>query len=299
MPETTTPQRRVVVRRYKRKGRYFTEALSTDIGLGMVQIPGGEFLMGSPADELENFEREQPHHPVTVPTFFMGRYPITQAQWRIVAGWPKVEEDLELDPANFKGDNRPVEKVSWDDAQEFCRRLAARTNRNYRLPSEAEWEYACRAGTTTPFHFGETIDATLANYRAEDYKVGDTLYKGAYGRGVEGEYREETTEVGIFPPNDFGLHDMHGNVWEWCEDDWHVTYEGAPEDGSAWVESDGPPAPGRADRSETSRVNRGGSWFFNPRYLPVCFSLLLLARLSATDLIGFRVCCDSPRTLGT
>ncbi|MFM6254295.1 MAG: formylglycine-generating enzyme family protein, partial [Dolichospermum sp.] len=122
-------------------------------------------------------------------------------------------------------DNRPVEFVSWHEAVEFCARLSRIENKVYRLPTEAEWEYACRAGTTTPFHFGETITTDLANYCG--------YY--TYGDGSKGQYREKTTDVGSFPPNPFVLHDMHGNVWEWCQDDWHENYINAPDDGSAWI----------------------------------------------------------------
>ena len=114
--------------------------------------------------------------------------------------------------------------------------MSKKTNKEYRLPTEAEWEYACRAGTITPFHFGETISTELANYRGTDEKIGDKLYPGNYGRGLKGEYREQTTPVGYFGvANALGLSDMHGNVWEWCEDDYHEDYEGAPSDGSAWL----------------------------------------------------------------
>jgi formylglycine-generating enzyme required for sulfatase activity len=126
----------------------------------------------------------------------------------------------------------------------------------YRLPSEAEWEYACRAGTTTPFHFGETIDAAIANYQAKDEKINGTLYPGKYGRGRFGEYREQTTTVGSFMvANAFGLFDMHGNVWEWCLDHWNANYKDAPVDGSAWLNGD----------EKSDRVVRGGSWISNPR----------------------------------
>ncbi|MGK7904104.1 MAG: formylglycine-generating enzyme family protein, partial [Hormoscilla sp.] len=149
------------------------------------------------------------------------------------------------DPSYFKGANRPVEEVSWHDGVEFCARLSRETGRHYRLPSEAEWEYACRAGTTTPFHFGETITPDLANY--------DGNY--TYGSGSKGVYREKTIDVGSFPPNAFNLYDMHGNVWEWCADPLHENYEGAPGDGSVW-ESGG---------DDSRRMLRGGSWYNYPR----------------------------------
>ncbi|MFM6342595.1 MAG: formylglycine-generating enzyme family protein, partial [Dolichospermum sp.] len=174
-----------------------------------------------------------------------GKYPITQAQWQAVAALPQVNQELKPNPSRFKGANRPVEQVSWHDAVEFCARLSNYTKRPYRLPSEAEWEYACRAGTTTPFHFGETMTTDLANYNG-NY---------TYGDGSKGVYREETTEVGSFKiANEFGLYDMHGNVWEWCQDDWHNNYEGAPTDGSAWI----------SNNTKSDKLLRGGCWYGNP-----------------------------------
>ena len=177
-------------------------------------------------------------------------------------------------PSRFKDEpdspNHPVENISWDDAVEFCRRLSDRVGKEYRLPSEAEWEYACRAGTTTPFHFGETIDAEVANYRTT--KV--------YGRGKEGEYRGKTTPVGSFKvANAFGLFDMHGNVYEWCADTWHSNYEGAPEDGSAWIE-----------HNETSHLLRGGSWNGSPDNCRSAYRYYLNAD-DRYNYIGFRVAC--------
>jgi formylglycine-generating enzyme required for sulfatase activity len=149
----------------------------------------------------------------------MGKFPVTQAQWRAVAALPKINTDLDPDPSYFNGANRPVEQVSWDEAMEFCRRLSKKTGRDYRLPSEAEWEYACRAGTNKPFHFGKRITSDLANYNGNS----------VYGNAPKGKYREETTPVGSLKvANAFGLYDMHGNVWEWCADGWHENYEGAP-----------------------------------------------------------------------
>ena len=190
-----------------------------------------------------------------VPEFFMGKYPVTQAQWRFVAELPQVKEELKPDPSRFKGAERPVEQITWYEVVEFCDRLSVHTDRAYRLPSEAEWEYACRAGTTTPFHFGETITTDLANYRGTDWK--EQGWSGSYGEGPKGEYREETTPVQHFGiANAFGLCDMHGNLYEWCADHWHGSYEGAPEDGSAWL----------SDKDNARRVIRGGSWLNDPRY---------------------------------
>ncbi len=235
------------IRREKRRADYFTENLGKAITLEMVAIPAGTFMMGSPAGE--GHYNEKPQHSVTVSAFFMGKYPITQAQWRVVASLPKIEWDLNLSPSGFSGDNRPVERVSWEEAVEFCKRLSKETGKEYRLPSEAQWEYACRAGTTTPFHFGETITPDLANYNGN---------RSTYANGPKGIYRVTTTPVGQFLPNAFGLYDMHGNVWEWCEDDWHRNYrDNPPSDGSAWKGSNG-----------SSKVLRGGSWSTYPEYCP-------------------------------
>jgi formylglycine-generating enzyme required for sulfatase activity len=269
-----------IIQRKKSQAQYFTEDLGSDIGLDMILIPGGTFLMGSPPDELERFDSESPQHFVTVPTFFMGRYPITQAQWRFVASLSPVNWDLRPDPSDFKGDNHPVESVSWSEAVEFCQRLSQYTHRTYRLPTEAEWEYACRAGTTTPFYFGETITAELASYDATN----------TYGDGAKGEYKEQTTPVDHFGiANAFGLCDMHGNVWEWCLDHWHSNYEGAPNDGSAWL----------TDDEEDIRVLRGGSWDFNPSNCRSAFRNNSHDFFPDYDLyyIGLRVVCELPTSL--
>ncbi len=228
------------ITRTSHRAEFFTEDLGNGVLLDMVSIPGGQFLMGSPESELGRYDWESPQHTVTIQPFNMGKYPITQAQWQAVAAFPKVEIDLNPNPSGFKGVNRPVEQVSWDDAIEFCARLSQKTGRNYRLPSESEWEYACRAGTTTPFHCGETITTDLANYNGNF----------TYANGVKGEYRKQTTDVGNFLPNVFGLYDMHGNVLEWCQDAWHDNYETAPVDGTVWTK----------DVNNQSRLPRGGSW---------------------------------------
>lgn len=265
----------------------WAEDLGKGIKLEMVRIPGGEFMMGSPQYEAERTDDEGPQHLVRVPEFFLGKYAVTQAQWNQVAALPKQQRDLKPAPAHFKGAKHPVESVSWDDAQEFCARLSKASGKLYRLPSEAEWEYACRAGTTTPFSFGETISTDLANYRGQDWKIGDTIYPGKYGSGQLGSFREETTDVGSFPANAFGLYDMHGNVWEWCEDEWYESYEGAPTDGSAWKNSN------KSD--ELYRLLRGGSWSCFPRG---CRSAIRRGfHRGSGSSIGFRVACRvSPRT---
>jgi formylglycine-generating enzyme required for sulfatase activity len=267
-----------VVKRSAQQAFYFVEPLSENIpALEMIAIPAGEFQMGSPENEPRRYGDESPQHLVTVPPFFISKYPVTQAQWQFVAALPKVKRSLKSQPSHFKGGSRPVEQVSWQEAVEFCARLSKYTGREYRLPTEAEWEYACRAGTRTPFYVGETITGELVNYDA-------TV---TYAAEPEGEYREQTTDVGMFPPNAFGLYDMHGNVWEWCLDHWHNNYEGAPKDGSAWIDE--------TQAEEASHVLRGGSWNDNPRNCrSACRDLYSDVR---SDIIGFRVVCVPPRTL--
>ncbi|MGC1309901.1 MAG: SUMF1/EgtB/PvdO family nonheme iron enzyme [Phormidesmis sp.] len=265
----------VITRARKGEAEYRRESLGQGVALDLVVIPGGAFQMGSPAGQGD--DDEKPQHRVTVKPFLMGRYQVTQAQWRVVAALPKAARDLNADPSKCKGSSRPVEYVSWDDAVEFCQRLSQRTGREYRLPSEAEWEYACRANTTTPFHFGETLTSELANY--------DANY--TYGSGPKGKYRKETTNVGSFSANAFGLHDMHGNVYEWCLDHWHENYAGAPVDGSAWLS---------ADEGNESRLLRGGSWNIYPGN---CRSANRSwdARDNRYFSFGFRVVCASSWTL--
>ena len=266
----------LTLHRYKRTNKSFTEDLGDGVMLTLMLIPQEVFVMGAPKDEPKSSDNERPQHTVRVSQFLMGRYAVTQAQWRVVVSYEPVAKELNPDPSRFKGDNRPVERVSWEDAQEFCKRLSAKTGKDYRLPSEAQWEYACRAGTETPFHFGETITTELANYN------GDSTYNNS----PKGQRRGETSEVGIFPANEWGLHDMHGNVWEWCEDDYHNNYDDAPNDGSAWVES---------DRTKTNRLLRGGSWAALPAN---CRSACRNNFTRVFDFnIGFRVCCVPPRTL--
>lgn len=262
----------------------FREDLGDGIFLDLVLIPPGKFLMGSPPDELARNKNEGPQHEVTIAQpFLMGQSPVTQAQWAKVAKMSEVTRRIDPNPSRFKGEDRPVETVSCLDAEEFCFRFSDHAKRTYRLPSEAEWEYACRAGTTTAFHFGETIDAELANYQAQDDASG---WPGEYGRGVLGKYRQQTTPVKTFPANSFGLYDMHGNVWEWCLDSSHENYEDAPMDGSARD----------ASNNFGSKILRGGSCFFNPRN---CRSAS--RRSNSTDDhfndYGFRVVYSSARIL--
>ena len=271
---------RWVINRRKQQGTSIVEVIEPGVELELMEIPGGSFTMGAPETEEGSHRSERPQHQVTVPSFCMGKYPITQGQWKAVAGLPKVERDLKVDPSRFKGDRRPVERVSWYDAVEFCARLSKHTGREYRLPSEAQWEYACRAGTTTPFHFGETITSELANYEAQS----------TYGGGPKGKYREETTPVGSFDvANAFGLYDMHGNVLEWCLDDWHSNYEGAPVDGSGWMNEND-----NLSQVEGYAVLRGGSWVDSPILCRSAYrddNNWSAGRVVISNFIGFRVVC--------
>jgi formylglycine-generating enzyme required for sulfatase activity len=265
----TVNEKGEVVDRHPVQSKGFAEDLGNGIRLEMVQIPGGKFLMGSPESEKERETDESPQHQVTVPSFAIGKFEVTQAQWKAIASLPKVKIDLNSDPSNFKGGDRPVEQVSWDEAVEFCDRLSRQTGKKCRLPSEAEWEYACRAGTTTPFSVGVTLSTDLANYNGSY----------TYGAGVKGEYRKQTIAVGNFPPNAFGLYGMHGNVWEWCADYYHDSYQGAPTDGAAWVEG--------GDRKY--RMLRGGSWVDNLGDCRSAYRNRLTPDIRY-DGIGFRVC---------
>jgi formylglycine-generating enzyme required for sulfatase activity len=207
----------------------------------MVNIPGGSFTMGSPKDEAQRYDDEGPQHPVKVATFFIGRFEITRQQWRQVARMPPAKIELREDPSHFNDSwLQPVEQVSWDEANEFCERLRQATKKAYRLPTEAEWEYAARGGTPTPFAFGETITSGIINYNG----------KHPYGFAPEGNYLGRTVAVGSLRfANGFGIYDMLGNVSEWCADVWHQNYEGAPGNGSAWTDGG----------EQGNRVLRGGS----------------------------------------
>ena len=230
---------------------FFRHKLNTGgEGPVMAVIPPGSFLMGSPPDEpLRNFDEGPQHRVSFAKPFAIGRFAVSFAEYDLFCEstgkkmffvWSTGARAKPRDAGWGRG-QRPVINVDWDDAQAYCRWLSEQTGKNYRLPSEAEWEYACRAGTTTPFYWGNTLNTRQANF--------DGNY--SYFVGAKGEYRDKTVPVGEFEPNAFGLYQMHGNVWEWCEDVFHEYYqEGAPTDGSAWAEGGG-----------SLRVFRGGSWY--------------------------------------
>ena len=206
--------------------------VTNSLGMKLSLIPAGRFIMGSPENEPGRRPVEKQHEVTLTRSFYMGTTEVTQAQWKALMG---------DNPSFVEGDDHPVETIPWAKAVEFCHKLSEKEGAKYRLPTEAEWEYACRAGTTTPFHTGATISTDEANYNGQQI----------YGNGRKGKFRDETTPVASFPPNAWGLHDMHGNVWEWCAD-WYGAYRaGAVSDPTG-------PAEG------TTRVVRGGCWVTAP-----------------------------------
>jgi len=212
----------------------------------MVALPGGEFWMGSPEGEAERSKQDGPRHRVTLKPFAIGKYEVTFAQYDAFAqatGRQKPSDE------GWGRDQHPVINVSWGDAVAYAVWLSTETGEKYRLPSEAEWEYAARAGTASPFWTGLCIHTDQANY----YGNSDD-YNGCGAR--TGVYRQKTVPVGSLPANLWGLHEVHGNVWEWVKDSWHDTYADAPADGSTWEES-----------GSSARVLRGGAWKYKPRIL--------------------------------
>ncbi|MBD2624348.1 SUMF1/EgtB/PvdO family nonheme iron enzyme [Microcystis flos-aquae FACHB-1344] len=243
----------------------FTENLPNRVTLEMVSLPAGEFLMGSPDSDPDARDWEKPPHQVKVNSFAIGKYLVTQAQYEAVMG---------TNPSYFSNNSwfknnlqNPVEKVSWDDAQAFCQKLSQITGKTYRLPTEAEWEYACRAGTTTRYYFGDDAN-----------QLGDYAW-------YDGNSQKTTHPVGQKRPNAWGLYDMSGNVFEWCEDDWHDNYIGAPKDGSAWTINN--------DNRSHPKCLRGGSWVISPN---ICRSANRVRDDPGYDygIDGFRVACVSP-----
>ena len=249
-----------IIARTRHATKQFTVSLGSDIDLDMCLVPSGMFQMGS-SGHLGNAD-EQPQHPVTIKSFMMGKFLITQGQWKAIMG--------KLPPCRFRGDTLPVERVSWKDAQRFCQRLSSQTGRNFHLPSETQWEYACRAGTSTAFSFGETLTIEVANFNGEHTFLNEP----------RGFYRHVTTGGGTFPPNAFGLYDMHGNLWEWCADNWLDDYSSSPRDDSSYQ-----------NRDNLDRVARGGSWH-EPPGLCRSASRLRVLQSEGDEFTGFRVGCD-------
>lgn len=256
----TVNERGEIIASTRHSAEQFTEDLGHGIQLDMLIIPSGMFQMGSPPHH-GNID-EQPQHFITIKSFMMGKFLITQGQWKAVMG--------QVPPCRFKGNNLPVERFSWEDAQKFCQRLSKQTERNYHLPSETQWEYACRAETNTPFSFGETLTSYIANFNGEH----------TFRDEPRGVYFHSTNEGGKFPPNAFGLHDMHGNLWEWCADNWLDDYSSSPRDDTAYQ-----------NHNNRHRVARGGSWH-EPARLCRSAARLRVLQSEAEEFIGFRVVCD-------
>jgi formylglycine-generating enzyme required for sulfatase activity len=257
----TLDARGEIITRTPHSAEQVTEVLGNGMDLDMLLIPSGSFQMGSARND-GSFD-EHPQHFVNIKSFMMSKFLITQGQWNAVLG--------KLPPCRFKGDNLPVERVSWEEAQRFCQRLSKKTGREYRLPSETQWEYACRAGTNTPFSFGETITVSVANFNGEH----------TFREEPRGFYCHSTNAGGKFPPNAFGLYDMHGNLWEWCADNWLDDYSFSPRDGSSYQNKD-----------SHYRVARGGSWH-EPPALCRSASRLQVLQTDADEFMGFRVICEA------
>lgn len=251
-----------IVERRPHEAQQIAITIAPGVELELVQVPDGSFQMGSRVGN--GYDDEHPQHRVSLASFWLGKYPVTHAQWQAVMG---------KHVSRFNGERVPMDNISWKDALQFCQKLSKKVGRAFRLPSETEWEYACRAGTMTPFYFGETITTEVANYNGE-------FVFGAEPRGV---YRHVPLETGSFPPNAFGLSEMHGTLWEWCADVWHENYEGAPTDNHAW----------RHGGEQGYSVARGGSWHDIP---DVCRSAARLryAVNDGDEIMGFRVACDNP-----
>ena len=256
----TLDEKGQIITHARHRAEQFTEDLGNGISLDMIVIPSGSFQMGSPPHHGN--PDEHPQHFVTIKSFMMGIFLVTQEQWKAVMG--------RVPPCRFKGENLPVERVSWEDAQIYCQRLSKLTGRNYHLPSQTQWEYACRAGTQTPFSFGETLTTNFANYNGEH----------TFRDEPRGIYFHATNEAGKFPPNAFGLYDVHGNLWECCEDNWLDDYSSSPRDGSAYQ-----------NHESSYRVARGGSWHEPPTLCRSAARLRVL-QTEAEEFIGFRVVCD-------
>jgi uncharacterized protein (TIGR02996 family) len=250
--------------------------LVNSIGMELVRIPAGTFLMGSPRDEAGRNTDEWLRRPVTLTRpFYLGAYAVTQRQFETVMG----DNPSDFGPGRGGGPNHPVEGVSWHRAVEFCRRLSAlpaekAAGRVYRLPTEAEWEHACRAGTTTPFHCGHTLSPADATF--------DGNYP--YEKSPRGNFLNRTTPVGCYEPNGFGLYDMHGNVWEWCAD-WYDEHES--DRTKPLTDPAGPP-------SGTRKVLRGGSWFHGGSPSRSAYRYANSPG-QQTRWNGFRVACDVAR----
>ncbi|ABW31989.1 formylglycine-generating enzyme family protein [Acaryochloris marina] len=253
---------------YECTNESYTIDLGDDVPLTLMLIPAGELWISNDENESGDTQDKQRQKCIQLPQFLMGTTPVTQEQWRVVAGYEEQDGTVDLSPSAFESDDFPVESVSWYEAVEFCKRLSSKTGKNFHLPSETQWEYACRAETQTAYHFGQKITPKLANY-LEDEMIG------------------QTSAVESYSPNRWGLYDMHGNVWEWCQDYYGSDYLDVPSDGSPFWEG---------DRIDDSSVIRGGSWYSYPwDCRSACRSYN--SPESRLSHIGFRVVCSAPRPL--
>jgi formylglycine-generating enzyme required for sulfatase activity len=286
--------------RWQSSSQAFIEPLGEGQQLTMLRIPAGRFLMGSPEQESGRDPGEGPVHAVELEEFLLASTPITQAQWRQVARWEPPagaawQSPLPVDPSLSQGSNaelleaepdsaqRPVERISWAEAMEFCRRLSQRSGRRYALPSEAQWEYACRAGSTGPYAFGDTLTPELARVRPSSGRFDDPQIS------VGASDSQQSNPVAMFPANAWGLYDMHGQVWEWCLDHWHDRYHGAPADGSAWLDQVSP--------ASADRVLRGGAWSQPLSQARSACRYHLPAESHAPAGVGLRVVCLPGRVI--
>jgi formylglycine-generating enzyme required for sulfatase activity len=278
--------------RWQSTTRAFIEPLAEGQALTMLRIPAGRFVMGSPDHESGRDDDEGPLHEVELQEFLMASTPITQAQWGAVMSWqpgpgetwevplskkPDILQNERAKLSDYEIDTSqdPMDDIGWDEAMEFCLRLAQHTRRNYTLPSESQWEYACRAGSTTPYAFGSELTADLANFNQLMPSLDPEIYQEV---GYTG-----SAPVRRYPANAWGLHDTHGNVWEWCLDHWHSSYSGAPSDGTAWIDADAP--------ATTPRVLRGGSWDDSPADSRSACRRRLTPKMPDLGTVGLRVVC--------
>ncbi|MEM9118844.1 MAG: formylglycine-generating enzyme family protein [Cyanobacteria bacterium P01_F01_bin.56] len=298
-----------LARYYSGQNMTITEMIG-EMPLEVVLIPKGNFLMGV-ADEpgsgaSDRYYRDEPQHKVRIrKQFWLGKYPVTQAQWRAVAALPQVQCDMRLEPSQYRPhvdihlDNHPINHIFWAEAIEFCARLSLYTGRAYRLPTEAEWEYACKAGTTTPWHFGEYIGVQRSQL-SDELKSLITSPSGGMGMTYLLNFdglMKGTTPVGRYPANPWGLYGMHGNVYEWCLDDWHWDYSAKPETikqngNQPWHHHEGLSNPQNPSDKKRFRPVRGGTWGSS---VPECLSTFRAPGFTdnADMICGLRVVCEA------
>lgn len=289
----------------------FTENLPNGVKLEMMDIPAGSFLMGTDDVDMDKlwkkymrncfFDKEVPQHQVTLKAFMIGKYPITQAQYQTVMGKnPSYFSNAKKAPLSTGSwADHPVDSVSWYDAQEFCQKLSEITGKKYKLPSEAQWEYACRAGSQTEYYFGDD-ENQLSDYawygnnsgksKLDTFNLFQTHPSSYYDKIMKNE--PQSHQVGLKKRNSWGLYDMYGNLYEWCEDDWHENYHNAPTDGTAWIDNDN----SNCSQNSNKKVVRGGSWYHRSEECRSANRSYIIGG-NCYDRYGFRVICELGRTL--